>query len=65
MENFPENHLQPWYTNDLALAYERTVRGYGLRLQLECNNLLSQAYDVVANYPMPLRNYRLTLVVSH
>ena len=65
LENFLENHLQPWYTNDLALAYERTLRGYGLRLQLECNNLLSQAYDVIANYPMPLRNYRLTLVVTH
>lgn len=65
LENFLENHLQPWYTNDLSLAYERTIRGYTMRLQLECNNLLSQAYDVIANYPMPLRNYRLTLIVSH
>ena len=35
-----------------------------LRALLEVNNLLSQDYDVILNYPMPKRNYRITLTVN-
>ncbi len=35
-----------------------------MRVLAEVNNLLSQDYDVILNYPMPKRNYRFTLVVE-
>ena len=35
-----------------------------LRALLEINNLLSQDYDVILNYPMPKRNFRVTLTAE-
>jgi len=56
-ENIRYNHLQPWYTSDVNLQYQ--WRNY--RWTAEVLNLLDQQYDVIANYPMPGRNYRLSL----
>jgi len=56
-ENILYNHLEPWYTNDMNLQYQ--WRNY--RLTAEVLNLFDQQYDVIANYPMPGRNYRFSL----
>ena len=34
------------------------------RATIEVNNLYSQDYDVILNYPMPKRNYRFGLTVE-
>lgn len=60
-ENIIYNHTQPWYTSDLSLSREIAWKVYRLKATLEVNNLFSQDYDVILNYPMPKRNYRLTL----
>ncbi len=60
-ENIPGNHTQPWYTSDVSLGKSFKWRGCEAKVMLEVNNLLNQDYDVVQNYPMPKRNYRLTL----
>lgn len=60
-ENIVYNHTQPWYTSDLSLSKDFRWSRYHARVQLEVNNLLSQDYDVILNFPMPKRNYRLTL----
>lgn len=59
-ENIPYNYTQPWYTSDLSLAKDFQWGRYNVRLQIECNNLLNQDYDVIINYPMPGRNWRIT-----
>lgn len=56
-ENILYNHLQPWYTHDLSVVYH--ARRWSARLDV--NNIFSQDYDVILNYPMPKRNYMLTL----
>ena len=56
-ENIRYNYMQPWYTSDLSLSY----RYRWLRVMLEVNNLFSQDYDVILNYPMPKRNYGITI----
>lgn len=64
-ENIRYNHLQPWYTNDLNLQYSFTTqacRNYSLTA--EVLNILDQQYDVIANYPMPGRNYRFSLCAT-
>lgn len=63
-ENIRYNHLQPWYTSDISLQKEFRVSAVGMRAQLDINNLLNQDYDVIINYPMPKRNFRVTLVVT-
>ena len=35
-----------------------------LRFTAEVNNLLDQDYDVILNYPMPMRNYKFGLAVE-
>lgn len=60
-ENIIYNHTQPWYTHDLSLQKSFNWKNYKARVALEVNNLFSQDYDVILNYPMPKRNYRLTL----
>jgi outer membrane cobalamin receptor len=55
-ENTAYNRMQPWYTSDVAVSYEWSVKNCGLRLSAEVNNLLNQQYEVITNYPMPGRN---------
>ena len=63
-ENIPANHVQPWYTSDLSLAYRLAIRKARLRFALEVNNVFSQDYDVILNYPMPKRTYAVSVDVE-
>ncbi len=63
-ENIRYNYTQPWYTSDLSVSKDLTLGRVSLRVLAEVNNLLSQDYDVILNYPMPKRNYRLTVTVE-
>lgn len=62
--NIPVNYVQPWYTSDLSAAWSYKTGHYTRRLTLEVNNILNQYYDVVLNFPMPGRNYRITWSIS-
>lgn len=65
-ENIVYNYTQPWYTHDLSLSGAWKIRKKVLlKATLEVNNLLSQDYDVILNYPMPGRNYRISLVIEY
>jgi len=59
--NIIYNYMEPWYTHDLALGYGLKTRAGICNLSFEVNNLLNQYYDVIPNFPLPGRNYRLTL----
>ena len=63
-ENILYNHMEPWYTSDLSLRYQFTVHSLRLTAQAEVNNVLDQDYEVIVNYPMPGRNYTLSLTVE-
>ena len=63
-ENILYNHMEPWYTSDLSLRYKFMVDSLQFTAQAEVNNVLDQDYEVIVNYPMPGRNYALTLSVE-
>jgi len=63
-ENIRYNYTQPWYTSDISISRDLQLGSVRCRAQIEVNNLLSQDYDVILNYPMPKRNYRLSLSVE-
>ncbi len=63
-ENSQYNYMQPWYTSDLSAAWRFRLNGYECRLSAEANNLFDQQYDVIANYPMPGRNFAIGLEVK-
>ena len=61
--NDDNSRMLPWYTHDLSFRkLFRFDHRYSLRVSLDINNLLNQHYDVVLNYPMPGRNYKMTLL---
>ncbi|MDR0332548.1 MAG: TonB-dependent receptor [Dysgonamonadaceae bacterium] len=61
--NIPVNYVQPWYTSDLAVIWERNMLNLPVRMTAEVNNLLNQYYDVILNFPMPGRSYRFGVSV--
>ncbi|MCM1377579.1 MAG: TonB-dependent receptor [Clostridium sp.] len=63
-ENIRYNYTQPWYTSDISASKDFQLGKAKLRVLVEVNNLLSQDYDVIINYPMPKRNFRVSLNVE-
>lgn len=59
--NIRANYEQPWYTHDISGCYRFKFSNMQVSATLEVNNLLNQYYDVIMNYPMPGRNYKLIL----
>ena len=59
--NILANYEQPWYTHDLSAGYRFKLGKVGVRATAEVNNIFDQQYDVIRNYPMPGRNYKLIL----
>ena len=64
-ENTIYNYVQPWYTHDLSLYGEWNIQRYGLKANIEINNLLGQDYEVIQNYPMPKQNVRCTVAFTY
>jgi vitamin B12 transporter len=64
-DNIRANYAQPWYTHDASASFTQSYHNYRLKLTAEVNNLLNQNYDVVINYPMPGRSYRLGLSLNY
>jgi outer membrane cobalamin receptor len=62
--NIRDNRELPWYTHDLTIGKSFKLKKVKLKISAEVNNLLNQYYDVVANYPMPGRNYKVILKVD-
>lgn len=54
------NYIEPWYTSDASLS--KRFRRY--TVTAEVNNILNQYYDVILNFPMPGRHFRLTGNIS-
>lgn len=63
-ENIRYNYTQPWYTSDISLLKGFSIGKVKMRATVEINNLFSQDYDVILNYPMPKRNYRFGLTIE-
>ena len=62
-ENIRHNYEQPWYTHDMSLSKEFRVKACGFKITGELNNIFNQAYEVIHNYPMPGRNFKVSLKV--
>ena len=63
-ENIEYNYVQPWYTSDISLVKSFRIKSVNLKVTAEVNNVFDQAYDVVLNYPRPMRNYRFGIAIE-
>jgi outer membrane cobalamin receptor len=68
--NIRENYSPPWYTHDMTLGksfqFRKGEKSFvqTLKVSAEINNIFNQAYEVILNYPMPGRNYKLILKIE-
>lgn len=62
--NICANYEPAWYTHDLTLGKTFQVKQVHYTISAEVNNILNQSYDVVLNYPMPGRNYKLIFKID-
>ena len=66
-QNIPQNLLSGYIDHSVSLGKEFTFRKsndvspFKLGVKLEMINITNQQYQIVKNYPMPGRNYRLKL----
>jgi vitamin B12 transporter len=63
--DIPQNYIQPWYTSDISLQARFALKTTQLKISAELNNVFNQYYDVVLNYPMPGRYYRLSFSLNY
>lgn len=65
--NILANHEPPWFTNDMTIGRtfdflkNKKSSPYSMKISAQINNMLNQAYEVILDYPMPGRNYKLIL----
>lgn len=59
--NVEANSIRSYYICDIALSRGLRLGGAEMRLSVAVNNILDRHYDVVRCYPMPGRNYKITL----
>jgi vitamin B12 transporter len=63
-DNIKYNHVNPWFTNDLGLQKEFSFKQKSFKATFEINNILDQKYDIVLNYPMPGRQFKIILNIN-
>jgi len=62
----PEDVLSPYNNVDIKLSYTHPINKKSeLWICLEVNDLLDEQYEHIPRYPMPGRNYRLTLTFAY
>lgn len=59
LNNIQYNYIQPWYTHDLSIQRRFEWNSHQFKTSFEVNNIFNQNYEVVRNYPMPGRNFKL------
>ena len=57
----PKDILEPYHNIDMKLSYTHNIKKISLGLCLEVCDVLDIQYEHLPRYPMPGRNYKLTL----
>lgn len=60
-QNTPDNRIKPYADHSLSLSKAFNWNGHRLRIQADALNLAGFNYEVIRYYPMPGRNYKVTL----
>lgn len=64
-QNIPENYLSPYMIHDCSIAYKINVDHYLINLKAEINNVFDLQYQVINNFPMPGRYYKVKIAISY
>lgn len=59
--NHKYNYIKPWFTHDLSIQKSFELKNIRLNGSFEVNNIMNKYYDIVLNYPMPGRQFKLII----
>ena len=60
-----ENKLQDFNTIDANINYKLDLFDFNAILRFEVNNVFNSDYEVISGYPMPLRYYKVKLILNY
>lgn len=63
--SIPENRVPSWLTHDIGIGKKWAFKNFKLSALIEILNVTNQYYDVVLNYPMPGRNFRISIQFNY
>ena len=63
--NLKDEYAQPWYIHGFSTSWDLKNRRTNYKILAELNNLLDLHYEVVRNFPMPGRSFKVSLNVSY
>ncbi|MGQ9805127.1 MAG: TonB-dependent receptor plug domain-containing protein [Chlorobiales bacterium] len=64
-ENTANNVLPGFWLNDVSFSVGVPIGTFLAKIKLEVSNLFDTRYEVIQFFPMPARNYRLSLNLTH
>lgn len=59
-DNNPQKYLPAYSTLDGNISFRFTAFNVLSNVKLEANNITNEEYSLITNYPVPLRNFRIT-----
>lgn len=59
------NYLEGWLTQDVSVSREIVINSIAGIIKLEVNNVGNRQYNVINNYPMPGRSYKLSIHIKY
>ena len=62
-QNLPENALEAYFDHSVAVRKSFSLRSCTLDIAAEALNLAGRNYEIVHSYPMPGRQFRLTMTL--
>lgn len=60
-QNLPQYRIEPYADHGLSLSRKLQWKRHQLRIQVDALNLGNKNYEIIRFYPMPGRNYKLTI----
>ncbi|MBS7562823.1 TonB-dependent receptor [Mucilaginibacter sp. Bleaf8] len=60
-QNQVYNYMEPYYTHDVTLGYHTMLHRKPIKLGLEINNIFNQDRELITNFPLPRRFYRIKI----
>ncbi len=63
--NKKSNELKGYQEHSISLSHEFKAHKSKVYLQAECINMFNSNYELVRNFPMPGRSYRLSVIYNY
>ena len=64
-QNISDNEMPAYFDHSVSAGRSFPIRGAALRISAELMNLGGDNYEIIRYYPMPGRNFRITMKITY